>query len=138
MQSLAANLDDPRTQRRMRRVTVILAGVILLSVADLVITLTHLQTTGMMEANPIAALLIKSTQSSWALASFKLLTMAICVSLLYVLRRRFEGELAAWIAICILTGMSVQWHAYSSHFDDAQEVMMAQAGNYGEGWLTLE
>jgi len=137
MSSSAGQLDA-KTQRRMRRVIVLLSGVVLLSIADLVITLTHLQTTGMMEANPIAAFLIRSTQSVWALASFKLFTMAICVSVLFVLRRRFEGELAAWVAVLILSGMCVQWHAYSSHFDDANEVVMAQAGNYGDGWLTIE
>jgi hypothetical protein len=129
---------DRRMHRRKRRVLVLLAGVVLLSLADLAITLTHLRTTGMMEANPIAALLIESTQSVWALASFKLFTLAVCVSVLFVLRRRFEGEVAAWIAVVILAGMSVQWHAYSSHFDDPHEVMMAQAGDYGDGWLMLE
>jgi len=122
----------------MRRVNVLLAGVIVLSIADLAITLTHLRTTGMMEANPIAAFLIKSTQSSWALASFKLLTLGVCVSLLFALRRRFEGEIAAWCAVAILAGMSMQWHAYSNHFDDPQEIVIAQTGGYGDGWLTIE
>ena len=129
---------DDRTQRRMRRVTVLLAGVVLLSLADLAITLTHLSTTGMLEANPIAAFLVETTQSAWALASFKLLTLAVCVSLLFVLRKRWEGEAAAWVAVLILAGLSVQWHAYSKHFDDPKEVMMAQSGNYGDSWLTLE
>ncbi len=136
--STSTALHDHGTLQRMRRVYVLLAGVVVLSLADLLITLTHLRTTGMMEANPVAALLIKSTQSAWALTSFKLLTLAICVSVLFVLRRRREGEVAAWIAVVILAFMSVQWAAYSSHFDNAQDVLMAQAGDYGDGWLRLE
>jgi len=117
---------------------VLLAGVVVLSLADLVITLTHLKTTGMMEANPIAAFLIQSTQSGVALTCFKLLTVGICVALLFVLRHRFEGELAAWCAVAILAGMSLQWHVYSSHFQNPAEVMVAQAGGYGDGWLMIE
>lgn len=134
----STTLSDEQLRNRMRRVTVLLAGVIILSLADLAVTLTHLRTTGMMEANPIAAFLIKSTQSGWALASFKLLTLGVCVSVLFVLRRRFEGELAAWCAVAIMAGMSLQWHAYSSHFDDPHEIVAAQTGGYGDGWLMIE
>lgn len=53
------------SRRRSRRVIVLLAAIIVLSAADLAITLFHLKTMGMMEANPIARFLIEQTSSAW-------------------------------------------------------------------------
>lgn len=111
---------------RSRRVTVLVLGVIILSVADLIITLAYLRAQLMMEANPIAAYLIESTHSAWALAGFKALTVGVCVAVLYRLRRYLAGELAAWLAVAILAGMSVIWHSYSTHFEGPGDLLLAQ------------
>lgn len=111
---------------RSRRVALLVVGVVILSLADLVITLAYLRANWMMEANPIAAYLIKSTQSAWPLAVYKCVTVGTCVALLYRLRRHKAGEVAAWCAVGILAVMSVMWHKYSLHFDDPQEMMLVQ------------
>lgn len=123
---------------RSRRVTLLLIGVVVLSLADLVITLTHLRSLGMMEANPIAAFLIRTTNSAWILSVYKILTTGICVAVLYWLRRMRSGEIAAWISVAILAFMCVMWHQYSAHFDDVEALTLAQSGGYGENWLYLD
>ena len=117
---------------RPRRVVVLLVGVVLLSLADLLITLAYVQANWMMEANPLAAWIIRHTESASvglttvALGAFKIGTMSVCVLVLYRLRRFVAGEVAAWTAVGVLAIMSVMWHHYAAHFDEADAVMLAQ------------
>jgi len=131
--AIACRRDDLRS----KRVIVLLAGIILLSIADLVVTLVHLRTIGMAEANPIAAWLIRSTQSPWVLMAYKALTVGICVSVLYRFRRCATGEIASWIGVLILAGMALLWSCYSSALESPAEVLLAQA-EQGEQWLYLD
>ncbi len=123
---------------RIRRVLLLLGAVIVLSAADLAITVTHLKSAGMVEANPIAALLITSTGSAWMLSAYKILTVAICVGLLYRLRRLRAGEIAAWMSVAILTGMSIQWRVYSDAIEIEPLRHLAEAGDTLPGWHRLD
>ncbi len=123
--------------RRARRVKFLLIGILLLSAGDLALTLGHLKTTGMAEANPIAAFLIRSTDSVGALVAFKSLTVAVCVTLLYCFRRYRAGEIAAWCGMAILAGMSVMWHAYSTSMGSPDVLRLVKA-SHGDEWLMLE
>lgn len=114
-------------RRRSRRVTMLILGIIVLSIADLAVTIAYLQANSMMEANPIAAYVIKSTQSAWALTAFKLATVAVCATLLYRLRHYPSGEAAAWCAVAVLAVMSVMWRSYSRTIDASAELILAQA-----------
>lgn len=122
---------------RERRVLLLLAGVILLSLADLLVTLMHLQSIGMVESNPLAAYLIQATDSPWALAAFKGLTVIVCVALLYKARHHLQGEIASWLAVSILVGVSVMWHYYAEANDHPDAVRIAQIIN-GDDWLMLD
>lgn len=123
---------------RSRRVTLLVAGIIILSLADLAITLAYLRANWMMEANPLAAYIIRSTNSPWALAAFKCCTVAICAALLFHLRRFRSGEIAAWCGIGVLAIMAIMWSAYADHLDDHQEMLLAHAdGGYDDGRLGL-
>ncbi|MCP3905510.1 MAG: hypothetical protein GY715_17935 [Planctomycetes bacterium] len=124
-------------ERRARRVLVLLAAVIVLSVADLVVTIGHLQTVGLIEANPIAAWLIRTTESPWVLSAYKCLTVGVCIALLYRLRRYRECEIAAWCAVGILVAMSLLWHSYSMEMESPLELKMAQAA-HEDIWLRLD
>ncbi len=105
-----------------------LAGIILLSAADLALALGQLQTRGLYEANPIAALLIEATGSAMVLSAYKVLTVGICVGLLYRLRKRVEGEVAAWCAMVILVITALQWHAYSRELDGVDPISLVGTG----------
>ena len=134
-------------ERRARRVILLLAGIVLLSMADLLITLAFLRSTGMMEANPLAVLVIRWTDSSWSLACYKLLTVTVCVTLLFKLRSRLASEIAAWCGLAVLTFMSLQWHQYASHVDGVQGALLATGRGMdaascgwaaGDEWLMLD
>jgi hypothetical protein len=122
---------------RSRRILLILMGVVILSLADLAITLAYLRANWMMEANPIAAYLIKTTQSAWLLAWYKIITVAVCVALLYRVRHSRAGEVAAWCALAILCIMSIMWRSYSNHLDDPQIIVLAHATHFDDGRLGM-
>ncbi len=134
------SMDKTERQRRdrSRRVALLIVGIVLLSLGDLLITLTYLRSTGMAEANPIAAWLIRVTGSATVLTAYKALTVGVCISLLYRLRRHVEGEVGAWCAVTILALTVLVWYDYSGHFD-AAELAFAPRPSVGEGlWLFLD
>lgn len=121
--------------RRARRVTLLICGIIILSLADLAITLAYLRANWMMEANPLAAYIIQSSKSPWALAAFKGCTVGVCAALLFHVRRFRSGEIAAWCGIGVLTIMAMMWSAYANHMDDHQEMLLAHApAGFGAGF----
>jgi len=101
--------------QRSERVTWLLGGVILLSLADLLLTISYLTSVGMSEGNPIALWLLQTTDSVWPLAFYKAMTVAVCVSLLYRTRHKRQSELASWCAMLILVTLSVWWNQYSRY-----------------------
>ncbi len=122
---------------RSRRVLMLIGAIIILSMADLLVTLLHLQSIGMVEGNPLAAYLIRTTGSAWALAVFKGLTVAVCATLLYYTRQDIRGEIASWLALVILVGVLVMWHFYTQTTDNPEVVRIAQI-LHGEDWLILD
>ena len=117
MSSLYAQSSQEQLEQthRSQRVTWLLIGVVLLSLADLFLTITYLTTVGMSEGNPIAVWLLHSTNSIWPLALYKIATVAICVSLLYFNRYKRQSELASWCAMIILVALSIWWNQYSRY-----------------------
>lgn len=123
---------------RPRRIMILIAGIIVLSMADLVVTLTHLRTVGMIEANPVAAYLIITYQSTWVLAAYKAVTVGICVVALLLIRNRLIGEMAAWASVAILAGMAIVWHLYSAELDEPGHLELVRHAAADDGWLYLE
>ena len=122
---------------RSRRVLALIVAIIMLSTIDLLITLFHLQSIGMLEVNPLAAYLIRTTGSAWALAAFKALTIAVCVTLLYCSRLDIRGEIASWLAMVILVWVLVMWHFYTQATENPEVVRIAQI-LHGDDWLILD
>jgi len=120
---------------RASRILVLLLGVVLLSLADLIVTMYHLCTLGMMEANPVAAYLIQATNSPWILVGFKLLTVTIAVGALWYGRDRLLAELGAWLSVAGLAFIAFAWHQYADCFDDLRSVQFAQAELGPDQWL---
>ncbi len=112
---------------RSRRVMILLASIIILSLADLAITLAYLRANWMMEANPIAAYIIKSTQSAWVLTGYKCFTVGVCVVLLYRFRNACSGEIAAWLATGVLVALSIMWHQYAIQIENLGDMLLAHA-----------
>jgi len=114
---MTSQIIQPTAQdaHRSERVIWLLCGVILLSFADLFLTITYLTTVGMSEGNPIAVWLLHATNSVWPLILYKVATVAVCVSLLYFNRYKRQSELASWCALIILVALSVWWNQYSRY-----------------------
>ncbi len=112
---------------------VLIAGIVVLSLGDLVVTVATLRTTGMFEANPVAAWLISQTGSVTVLAAYKLLTVAVCAGLLFRLRRHAEGEAGAWCAMLILALTCLHWYHYSVRADS-----FSLAAGQSDGRLVLD
>jgi len=109
-----------------RRVTLLIMAIILMSVADLVITLTYMRSVGMFEANPIARFMV-SLGSYGHLVRYKLFTMALSCGLLYLLRRHRNAELAAWLCAIVLLSLTAHWVRYNNQIVNyTNELLIAQ------------
>ena len=131
-------MNQARLRDRSRRVILLIVGIIVLSLGDLLITLTCLTSTGMIEANPIAEFLIRQTGSIAVLIAYKTLTVAVCAGLLFRLRRHVEGEAAAWCAMLILAMASLHWYQYSREFDGLADIELARQVAPRDAWLILD
>ncbi len=123
---------------RPRRVVLLIVGIVVLSIGDLGVTLLHLKSSGMIEANPVAAWIIAHTGSGALLTAYKAVTVAICVGLLFRLRRHVEGEIGAWCAVLIMAAVSIQWYQYNREIHIDIDIELARQGAYGENWLILD
>lgn len=145
MDGTTVELTQPSMPRRIgpalsrpRRVIFLLLGVVVLSLADLAITLAHLNSTGMAEANPIARSVISLTGSPASLVCFKLLSVLVCVALLYKVRRTLQGEIASWGALAILSIMSYMWFSYAKQYENPIELQLAQTQWAREQWVRFD
>lgn len=97
---------------RERRVLLLLATIVVMSLADLHMTLEQLTSFGLLEGNPLARSII-SYNSPVILAAWKLATVAMTTGILFWFRRRRSGEVAAWVCWLVLAALMVQWLRYS-------------------------
>ncbi|PHQ80515.1 MAG: hypothetical protein COB69_05850 [Phycisphaera sp.] len=93
------------------RVVLLLSIAWVLGITDLAMTLTYLMNIGMFEGNPMARWVI-ATGSPYFLAGFKLATMVLSSSILFWQRRRWQGEVGAWIAVIVLGRLTLHWFDY--------------------------
>lgn len=105
--------DDPVARARGRRVTLLLVAICMMGVADLLCTLTYMHTIGMVEANPIALHMIE-INGTQQLVLFKLFTMLLSCSALYVSRHTRRSELCTWLCVGILLALMAHWVRYNS------------------------
>lgn len=125
---------DPR--RRQVRVGVLLLAVVLLSLGDLYMTLVHLRGVGMIEANPLARQVI-DLNSPPALAAWKLATVVLAVGLLFIVRRTRSGEIGAWLAVGVLTWLTLRWTTYSDTLADLQPQYALEAAQNDPKWVAM-
>jgi len=121
---------------RARRVLLLIGLVIMLSIGDLHVTIIYLQSIGMHEMNPLAALVIQQGNIP-GLIFFKGGSVMASISLILLLRHRWQGEFAAWTAALILCGLTLYWFTYSDYvlmFDDS--IIIDHAQNM-HNWFTL-
>ncbi len=121
---------------RASRVLLLLGCILILSAADLLLTIIHLQHFGLAEANPIVVFLVESVRSLWVLAAFKLATVALCLGFLFCARHHIAGELGAWLATIVLTVVLMVWYDYSNIAEELYIQRSSQPDNLDQ-MLTL-
>lgn len=122
---------------RARRVVLLLIGVVLMSLADLHMTLVHLSSAGMLEGNPLARLVI-SYNSPGVLVLWKLATLTLTVGILFRAKSSRSGEIGAWLCFLVLAGLMVQWDMYSREVVQwTAELSMITEG-YDHRWVSLD
>lgn len=104
------------SRRRGSRVGLLTAAIAILSVADLIITMTYLQSTGMFEGNPVARWVI-SHGSSTLLVVWKLGSVVLACAVFAKFRKRWSTEIACWACFVVLSWLLVQWKAYAEESD---------------------
>ncbi len=113
----------------------LLALVVVLSLADLYLTLLYVTQGSFAEANPLARAIMRS-QSVGLLVAWKFGSILTTVGILYAIRRTRTAELGAWVCCFVLGWLTFQWSGYV----DAPPVgadVLAAAG-YDDGhWVTL-
>lgn len=113
-----------RPEDRPSRVTALVVAVIVMSFADLYMTLVHLRSFGMIEANPIARLVMEY-DCPWVLALWKAATVVLGAGILLWHRRRRSAELGALFCWAILTALCLQWIRYSDQVSRNTALMHA-------------
>ena len=102
-----------RTPYRPNRVVVLLIAVAIMSVFDLLLTLTYLTEAGMMESNPFARVIMVGSGATGVIL-WKSLTVSLTVFILFIARKRLAGELGAVFCCVVLGWLMARWETYTS------------------------
>ncbi|MEZ6242575.1 MAG: DUF5658 family protein [Phycisphaerales bacterium] len=121
---------------RCRRVILLAAAIIVMSLGDLALTLTYLQSLGMAESNPLARLVIEFGSPA-LLIVWKLATVTACVSILVWKSRAPSAEVGAWIAAILLCGLMLHWKNYVRTAPPAPPSIAAGSPTLDDRWTTL-
>jgi Na+/phosphate symporter len=129
-------LLDPAIERRAFRVIALIAAIVVLSIADLHMTLMFLRGVGMSEGNPIARWII-SHNSGELLIVYKLGLVALGCFLFYAARRTRLAEVGCWFCFAMLIWLTMQWASYATEMADVPAGWHLIAGVEGYNWVRL-
>ncbi|MFI4897557.1 MAG: DUF5658 family protein [Phycisphaerales bacterium JB059] len=123
---------DPRT----RRVVLLLLAIFIMSVGDLLLTLTYLQHLGMAESNPIARLVL-DFGSPGLLVAWKMATVVACAAILLWKSTSRAAEIGAWTGTFILGALMLHWSSYVKIAPPVPPIETAGLFAGDERWMTL-
>jgi hypothetical protein len=98
---------------RSRRIVLLIFALVLMSVADLLCTISYLTSVGMVEMNPIARHMIE-IGGVRQLVLFKAFTMTLSCGCIYLIRKRRGAELGAWVCVAVLLSLMLHWLQYNA------------------------
>lgn len=125
------------TRRDLRFLCYSLA-IVLMSVADLKMTLFYVTSVGMTEVNPIARFLMVYG-GVCSIVLWKAATVACGVFILWRIRRHRVAEFGAWICCGVLAALCVHWFRYNDQVTTlATEVMHLHDTRNGTDWVVVE
>lgn len=121
---------------RACRVWMLLAGVALISVADLIMTLTYATSVGMMEMNPIAHA-IMSTGSVWLVVLWKFATAGLGIAILSRFRRHRAAEIASWLCFAGMIMLLVHWMSFNAQIVGYADEIASLSGSGAPKWVQM-
>jgi hypothetical protein len=114
-----------------------MATIVLLSTADLSMTLTYLRSVGMGEANPLARY-VMSFNSPALLALWKFASVGVACLIFHIARHKRCGELACWACLAVLSALTLHWIDYSSQVQLlTAQLHVAQQGDPLGTWVQM-
>jgi len=121
---------------RARRVTILVLAIAALGLTDLALTLAHMRTTGLFEANPIARFMIE-IGGERQLILFKLFSLALSGGVLYLFRTRRCAELSAWTCTAVLIVLTLYWAVYDGELSDMAHLLPPETASLDPNWVFL-
>lgn len=121
---------------RGRRVNLYLIAIVLLSLADLAMTLDHMKGPGMYESNPLARL-IMHWGSPASLAMFKCMTLLLGCWLLWRTRQSRAAEFGAIICLVALTWLMLRWNHYSDQMSELTPHLAEIRAYHNNTWVSV-
>ena len=118
------------------RVIALIVTIVLLSLADLYITLVYLHSGGMGEANPVARWIMMHG-SPVLLILWKFFTVGLAAAILYATRRTRTAEFGAWVCVLMLTWLTIRWASYSDEIKNMTPTMHVLAEHDQARWVTM-
>lgn len=105
------------TRGRATRIAAILMLVVIVSVADLYLTVMFLRNGGMAEGNPIARW-VMSSGCAWLLSLWKVALVGFTCAVLWRFRTRRSAEVASWVCFLMMSWLVFQWSSYTERVAD--------------------
>jgi hypothetical protein len=124
-------------KRRSLRVTLLLVACIAMSLLDLELTLMYAREIGMVEANPIARL-VMAHQSPALVVLFKFASLGLACGILYRLRHHPRAELGAWVCFVVLVWLSLRWLDFAVSISDYTRAYAQQAVYDPTTWVKFD
>lgn len=121
---------------RPSRVVFLVVAILVLSAADLAMTMTYALSTGLHEGNPIART-IMMTSSPWAVVGWKLGTVGLGCLIFVHARRHRVGEIGAWAACLVLVWLTLHWFEYNESAHTLTPYIHALGAAPDSEWIAM-
>lgn len=118
------------------RVVALLLVIVILSLADLYMTMTHAMSFGMLEQNPVARLIMEHGTPA-GLVAWKLITVGFAAWVMYRLRARPSAELGALFCVCVLTWLTFRWATYNDQVAELTQDLTGIDKLTDPAWVTM-
>lgn len=121
---------------RPLRVLALVVAIVVMSGADLYLTLLYVTHTGMNEMNPMARAMMEY-QSPGLLALWKTGTVLLSVGILIVIRRQRSAEIGAWAAFLLLGWLMGHWVMFIDQTRDFDLEVAKAMGDQDPTWIMI-
>ncbi len=115
---------------------VLIAVIMLTSIADLLLTLTYARGVGMIELNPMARA-VMAYDSPGLLAAWKLGLVSAACTIIFAGRRSRFTEAGAWLAALVMAMLTVHWLRYVHTAHELTPYLEEVSEHAGDKWVAM-